>query len=491
MSTDHGTTDTVDPRGWTPRLALSVFCMAMVMEIVSLSYAKVSTALPEITGHFSTTQGGWLLTSSLLFGAVASPLIGRLADLFGKRRMLLAALGIAWIGSVLAATAPNYGTLIAGRLLQGGLIPCVFLTYSLIRDVYPPRTVPLAVSICTGGLGFAAVATPFLNGWLLDTWGWRAIFVFDLLWITVMALAIPASTPETPLRSRARVDLLGAVLLGGGAAAVLVAVSFGNRWGWLSARTLLLAALGVLLIAAWWASAQRIREPLIDLSVISRRPIVAAAVLSGIVYGATVLTSTIKPIMSLVPREAGLGYGLGLTATEYAAIASPNAAMVVVGGLIVGVTVRRVGPRVLMAAGLLLLAAGALMYAYWNATVAQMVAGAVVSGLGAGLGYAAVPNMVIASTPAEEQGAVSSVVQILQTGFSSVMPVVLFAILADNVAMVVSGSTLYTLDGFRYGLFLLAGLAVLGVVLLATVFRQRASEPAAALPQAVLADESR
>jgi MFS family permease len=144
-----------------------------------------------------------------------------------------------------------------------------------------------------------------------------------------------------------------------------------------------------------------------------------------------------------------------------------------------------------MAAGLLLLAAGALMYAYWNATVAQMVAGAVVSGLGAGLGYAAVPNMVIASTPAEEQGAVSSVVQILQTGFSSVMPVVLFAILADNVAMVVSGSTLYTLDGFRYGLFLLAGLAVLGVVLLATVFRQRASEPAAALPQAVLADESR
>ncbi|MET7896568.1 MFS transporter [Streptomyces mirabilis] len=477
------------PQGWTPRLAGSLFCMAMVMEIVSLSYAKVATALPEIATHFRTTQAGWLLTSSLLFGAVASPLLGRLADLYGKRRMLLTALGIGWLGSLISATASSYGVLVVGRLLQGALIACLFLGYSLIRDVYPPRTVPLAVSICTGGLGLAAVITPFLNGWLLDTWGWRAVFVFDLLWVTVMVVAIPFTTPESPLRIRARLDLFGAVLLGGGAAAVLVAVSFGPQWGWGSARTVLLGLLGLLMLAGWWLSARSVREPLVDLAVLGRRPIVAAALVSGLVYGTSVVAASIMPIMSMTPGIVGGDYGLGLSATGFAQVASPNAVGVVVGGLVVGLTVKRVGTRWLLAAGLLVFAVGALFLGFWHGTVGAMAVGASIVGLGTGLGYAATPNLVIENTPAEEQGAVSSVVQICQSGFSSIMPVVLFTILAENIRMATDAGVVYSGDGLRYGLFLAVGLALLGALLTGTVFRRAATAPVPATLTKALADD--
>ncbi|MFG2961023.1 MFS transporter [Streptomyces sp. NPDC048291] len=492
MSTGQGATASSAsaapvPEGWTPRLAVSLFFMAMVMEIVSLSYAKVATALPGIAAHFHTTQAGWLLTASLLFGAVASPLLGRLADLYGKRRVLLAALGIGWLGSLVAATAPGYGLLIVGRLLQGALIACLFLSYSLIRDVYPPRTVPLAVSICTGGLGLAAVITPFLNGWLLDTWGWRSVFVFDLIWVTVMAVAIPLTTPESPVRATARLDLLGALLLGGGAAAVLVAVSFGPQWGWGSARTLLLGLLGLVMLAGWLVSARRVSRPLVDLAVLARRPIVAAAVVSGLVYGTSVVTASLLPIMSMTPRVAGGDYGLGLSATGFARVASPNAAAIVVGGLLVGLLVRRVGARALLGAGLLVFTVGALLLAFSHGTVGATAFGAAVAGVGTGLGYAATPNLVIENTPAEEQGAVSSVVQICQSGFSAVVPVVLFTILAENVRAVVAGSVVYSEDGLRDGLFLAVGLALFGALLIATVFRRTAAGPAPAVTEKALA----
>ncbi|TVZ02193.1 MFS transporter [Trebonia kvetii] len=476
MSTIQGSTAAPRARGWDARLALSLFFITMVMEIVSLSYAKVATALPQIMTTFHTTQSGWLLTSSLLVGAVSSPLLGKLADLYGKRRVLLATIAVGWIGSILAAIAPTFGLLIAGRALQGALIPCMFLSYSLIRDVYPPRTVPFAVSIATAGLGVASVPVPFLNGWLIDTWGWRSIFWFDVLWLTVMAPAIYLTTPETPLRKKSRLDLLGFLLLGGGAAGVLVGVSFGQQWGWSSGSTLGFIGAGLALLAAWWLSARRMSEPLIDISLISRRPILGAAVGSGITYGVTVLSSTMLPLLAEIPRLAGGDYGLGFSPFRFAEIGAPNAAALVVGGILTGFLMRRISPRITMATGLLIQAVGALFLAFWHSTAPELIILACVVGLGSGLGYASTPNMVIANTPAHEQASTSSVVQICQTGLSACMPVALFVILAANVRAVFAGTPIYSGTGYQDGWFLMTGLALFGSLLLVTVFRTR-SEP--------------
>ena len=476
MSTVPGGNAAIRSRGWDTSLVLSLFFITMVMEIVSLSYAKVATALPQIMTTFHTSQSSWLLTSSLLLGAVASPLLGKLADLFGKRRILMYTIGVGWVGSILSAAAPSFGVLVAGRALQGALIPCLFLSYSLIRDVYPPRTVPLAASIATAGLGIAAVPTPFLNGWLIDTWGWRSIFWFDVLWLTIMAPAIYLTTPESPLRKKSRLDLIGFVLLGGGAAGVLAGVSLGQQWGWTSGSTLGLIVGGLVLLVAWWVSAHRVSEPLVDISLISRRPILGASLASGICYGATVLSSTMLPLLAEIPRLAGGNYGLGFSPFRYAEIAAPNGAAVVIGGILTGYLMRRISPRITMATGLLIMAVGALLLALWHTTAPELIILSIVVGFGTGLGYASTPNLVIANTPAHEQAATASVVQICQTGFSACMPVALFVILAANVRLVFSGTPIYSNAGYTYGWILMAGLTLFGSLVLVTVLRTR-SEP--------------
>lgn len=145
------------PQKWTPRLVVSLLSIVLMLEMLAISYIMIATALPSIAKHYQTTQGAWLLTSFLLFGAVVAPLVGKLADVCGKRLMLLVCVFGAAVGSLVSAIAPTYGVLLAGRALTGLLVPCLFLSYSLIRDVFPPKTIPLAVSIATSGMGVIAI----------------------------------------------------------------------------------------------------------------------------------------------------------------------------------------------------------------------------------------------------------------------------------------------------------------------------------------------
>ncbi|MFC1437228.1 MFS transporter [Streptacidiphilus sp. N1-10] len=461
-----------DRSGWTPRLVLSLVSLVLIVELVALSYTVTSTAMPSITRHFRTDQGGWLLTCYLLTGAVVSPLLGKLADLHGKRKVLLGALTVSAAGAVLTALAPTYGVLLAGRCLEGFAISGMFLTYSLMRDVYPPRTLPLAASLSVTGIGLFGVGVPFLVGWLLDTFGFRGMYAFDAIVIAVLGTLILLSTPETPLRHPARTDFPGALLLGGGIALVLVAVSQGDSWGWTSVSTLGLIALGLVLLAGFTLRSRRITEPVLNVRQFTRRPILLAAVVGASSYGATIVPATILPVLALTPASAGRTYGLGMTAFAYAAIASPQAVAQVIGGFSVGRGARRISPRWFAIAGLVLIAAAGLFLRSFHAHLDTILVGAVVDGLGAGLVYGAVPNMVIAETPPEEQASIAGSIQVCMSGFSSIIPVVMFTILARS-AIVSPAGVLYAEPGIRGSLLLMVGLAVVGAVLALTVLGPR------------------
>ncbi|MBC7302582.1 MAG: MFS transporter, partial [Nocardia sp.] len=177
---------------WTPRLIFSLASIVLLLEMLAVSYMMISTALPSIAAHYETTQGAWLLTSFLLVGAVTAPLIGKLADMYGKRKALLGCVAVATAGSLLSAIAGSYAVLIAGRALTGLLIPCLFLSYSLIRDVFPAKAIALAVSIATSGMGLIAIPAPFLTGWLIDNFGFRSIFWFFVIGLVVLGALIYA-----------------------------------------------------------------------------------------------------------------------------------------------------------------------------------------------------------------------------------------------------------------------------------------------------------
>ncbi len=463
---------------WTPRLALSLVSIVLLLELLAISYAMVAMALPAISAHYRTAQGAWLITSLLLVGAILGPIVGKLADLYGKRKLLLACAAVATVGSLISAVAPTYGVLILGRSLTGALAPCVFLGYSLIRDVFPRKTVAFAVSVTTSGLGLVTVPAPFLTGWLLDRYGFRSIFWFFTIGLVVSGVLIALSTDESPVRLRSRIDLLGAALLGAGIAGILVAVSFGPTWGWTEGSTLAYLFGGVALIVTWLVSAGLVSAPLIDLKVLCRRPVFLTALVAGLVYAASALFSVLLPMLAMTPAMLRLGYGFGLSAKRFAVFQAPLAIMCVVGGVVVGALVaRNVRPRLLLIVGTVLLAAALLLMSVRHDTKGLVMVFAGLFGLGVGLSFSAIPNLLIEAVPPQLQASTASIVNISQSVVAAALPVVVFAVLNGSYTApfppaLTHGATFYTDRGFQVA-FLIGGVAVAFATLLALLLPRR------------------
>lgn len=478
---NHPAPSTAGP-GWTPRLVVSTIVMLLIVEASALGYSVVTTALPTIISEFDTSQGAWLLTAYTLAGAVVSPLAGKLADVHGKRKVMLGALGVSAVGALVATFAPSFEVLILGRALQGTVIASMFLAYSLMRDVYPVRVLPMAASVSFTGVGIFTVGMPFLIGILLDTWGWRSLFAFDFAWIVVLAPVLVLTTAESPVRARSRVDYVGAVLLGVGIAAVLGAVSLARTVP--GTVTAVLLVVGVVLLAVFVRQALRSPEPLVDLRVFGRKPVLLAAATAAAAYAGTAVFSSLAPLIAMTSRSAGGDYGLGLSAFGYAAVTAPQGLMLVLGGLVVGLVVRRFGAHRVMVVGLSLMTVAALLASFRHDTLGQLITAAVIVGLGCGLTYGCVPNLVVAATPANHQGAISSMVHVFQSGFASAAPVILFVILATAARPAPTGAGfVYSSTAVTYGLWFMAGMTLLGAVLAVTVLRSRTTAPVVAPEQ--------
>ncbi|MET8511851.1 MFS transporter [Streptomyces sp. NPDC005077] len=457
-------------KGWTAAIIASFLGMILVQEYVAISYTTVSIALPDITKHFATTQGGWLLTGYILTGAVMSPLLGRMADIYGKRRILLIVLGGAGLGGVIAALAPNMGILILGRCLEGLSIAGLFLSYSLMRDIFPKRILPLAISLCVTGSGIFGAFIPLLVGALLGKFGFRGLFWVDVIVIGLLFLVVRVTTPETPLRKHATLDVLGGLLLGGGTALVLIAISQGQTWGWGSAGVVGFIIGGMVVLAAFYVWTRSHRDPVVDLRMFTRRPIAMAAVTSALAYGAFTLSSALYPLISLSPT--GHGYGLGMTPTSYAAVATPLSLAVTLGGFLVGRHVARIGGRRLMIIGCGLLVVAGLLLTFFNDTYLELLISSIIAGLGTGMTTAAVPNLVVDYAPTDDQGSIAGNVQIATSAFSSIAPVAMFAILAST-ATVTPKAVVYAESGFQGVSILMAAFASIALILLFTVFSAR------------------
>ena len=468
----------VDGRGWTPRLIFSLVSIVLVLEVLSVSYMTVSMALPAITTEFRTDQGAWLITAFLLVGAVTAPLVGKLADMYGKRRLLIWCIAISTAGTLMSAIATSYAMMIAGRALGGMLVPCLFLSYSLIRDVFPPKIVPLAVSISTAGMGLITVAAPFLAGWLIDGFGWRSVFWFFGGILVVLVFLVLASTPETSVRLRSRVDFIGAALLGAGLAGVLIAVSFGPTWGWTAPITLVFLLGGVVLVVGWYLSAQRVPEPLIGLDVLGRRPVLYTVIAAGAVYGVGALYSIVLPMMTMTPDTFGLGYGFGLDAEGFALFQVPLGVMTMAGGIVVGTLCGRgVPPRTLLAASMVFLGSGAALTAVQHDAKPTLFVFAGIVGLGMGLGYAAVPNQLIAAVPPELQASTAGIAGVVQSLASAALPVIAFAVMNNSFVAPLSpadtgGAVVYTNGGFVAAFVIAVFTAVVGVLAVSAIPRR-------------------
>src|ERR1700712_4024821 len=261
-------------------LATAVLAYAMLQSLVT-------PVLPTLQHAYHTSQSTvtWLLTANLLSASVFTPILGRIGDKVGKKKLLLVAMGSLAVGALLAALAPNIFILIIARVIQGiggGVLPLVF---GIIRDEFPKEKVSAAVGLAAaltaagGGVGIV------LAGPLVDSLDYHWLFWIPMIVVSIAAVAAAIVIPESRVRTPGPISVIGGLLLAGWLVCLLLAVSEGSEWGWGSGKTLGLIAVSIVIAIFWYRSESRSKAPLIDMQMM-RLPAVWTTNLVALLFGA-------------------------------------------------------------------------------------------------------------------------------------------------------------------------------------------------------------
>ncbi|WP_406280727.1 MFS transporter [Embleya sp. NBC_00896] len=407
-------------------LSFSATTMAVMQTVVS-------PILPQLQNRLGVSSSAiaWVLTGNLLASAVATPLLGRLGDLRGRKRFLLYALAAVAVGSILAACTTSYVMLIAGRVLQGmggGVVP---LALSVVRDEFPKER--SAGSIATIGATISVGATfgSVMTGLIADRWDYHLLFWLSALVALLSMLMVWRVVPDTAERRQGRVDLVGAVTLSGWLASLLAAVSMGSRSGWGDPLVVGGLVLAVLMFGAWIGWALHHPEPLVDLRVMARRPVLLAN-LSGVFTGMAMYGSSLL-FPPFIQAPSALGYGFGKSVLIAGLIMLPGTIGNLAAAPVAARMTNRYGPKPALVLGPLLSGAafGLLLPLHGHWWAFSMVG--VLFGFGLGLAFSAMPALINDNVPADMTGVANGMNAVLRTVGGATGTAVLGAILSANL----------------------------------------------------------
>ena len=446
-----------------PREIMAVLVTACVS--FSLAQTVVVPALPAIAADVGATTSAtsWLLTGFLLSASVATPIVGKLGDVHGRGRVLAVVLLVFAAGGVVNAFADSLSVLVAGRVLQGvagGVFP---LAFGIVRDTFPREKVPGALGIVSAVFGIGGGIGLPLSGVILDHADVSLIF-----WVNVVALPAAVAAwrvvPRGASQARVRIDWLGAGLLSAALTALLLGVSQSGRWGWGSPLTLGCIAAGLVVLAVWVAVESRVREPLIAMAVL-RRPVVAATNLAGLLVGVSMFASFLSiPQFAQAPESTGYGFGASVTVAGLMLV--PIAAAQLATGAFVGRLERRLGSRLVLAAGTVLAAAAFGGMALAHTAPWQFVVFGSLFGVGLTLSLASMANLVVGAVDPHEIGVASGINTVTRTVGGSFGAAIAAAILSTHTIadrpVPTEGAYVATF-AFSAGAALLALLATLAV----------------------------
>ena len=429
----------------------------------------VAPALHVIQLELDTTTTGatWVLTAFLLSASVATPILGRLGDMFGKKRMLVIALCAVAIGTFVAALASSLELLVAGRVIQGlggGAFP---LAMAIIRDEFPPDRVASGVALISAILGVGGGLGIVLAGPIVDHLSYHWLF-----WLPGVAVSVPAVgafhfVPESPIRTPGRIDWWGAVLLSGWLVALLLGLSQGAAWGWTSARVLGLFAVAVVVAVCWVVVEARTREPLVDMRMMRLRGVWSTNA-AGVLIGAGMFGSFIL-IPQLVQMPTSTGYGFGASVTEAALYLLPSSLAMLVLSVVAGRLATTVGPRVPLVLGSLVTASSFAWLTAAHGSPLEIYVGTALLGAGMGLAFSSMANLIVESVPREQTGVATGMNTITRTIGGSLGGTLSAVIVTSSL----SASGLPDERGFTLA-FGISALAVAGAALAALAAPRRA-----------------
>lgn len=453
-------------RGVTPVLA----GVGMTVAVMQTLMVPLLPQLPSLL-HTSRSAAAWVITVTLLAAAASTPVLGRLGDMYGKRRVLLTAVAMLIAGSLLCGLASSLVPMLIGRALQGCSIGTIALGISIMRDELPPERLGASVGLMSSSLGVGGAFGIPAAAVVAKHFDWHTLFFGAAALGAVGFGMILLVVPESPVRSGGRFDLVGALGLSIGLVGLLLAISKGADWGWGSGATLGLFAAAALILILWGAVELRVAEPLVNLRTSARRQVLLTN-LASVMVGFALYATQLVPIQ-LLRLPVSTGYGLGQSMLAAGLCIAPTGLFMMAASQLGARLIDRSGPKMALLTGISVLGAAylvglAALHAPWQLAIFSALAGT-----GVGLAYAAMPTLIIDAVPASETAAANGLNALMRSVGTASSAAVVGMVLA-HMTTGLGATTVPSLTGFRVSLLIACGACGLALLIGAFIPGRRA-----------------
>jgi len=447
--------------------------LAFIAMMVMFIEIMLVPALPNIGMEYSGDSEwiSWVMSAYLLVGAVATPIMGRLGDMYGKKRMMLISMVVYTCGLIGCAFSWSMASLIAFRALQGvgmGIFP---LAFGIIRDTFPRRLVPMAVGIISAMFSVGVSIGLLGGGWVVSHWDWKT--AYDIVWplMALMIVVVFVTIKDSPVRIEEKLDWTGTFLLGGGVFVFLLDLTQGEKWGWTEPVTLGLFAVSAVMIVSFIAWERRVENPIVSMRLMANKGIAGAnfaALFVGL--GMFMLFQTLPYFLMSSEAVGGLGVDDTFTVGVYM---FPSAIAQLIIAPIVGRYSKKIGSDKILAAGLLLMTVGYALCVLFHADELQVMVSMSVFGAGLGCAMVSLISVVAMASPKEDFGAASGMNTLFRIVGGSIGPVLGSVIMSSFVTTIAMGSVIRTVtneDGYIWTWIIGMAFSFIGFIV-AMIFR--------------------
>lgn len=470
--------DAVTARGSARRPVLillvagfSSLCAALMQSLV----IPIQPELPRMLGT-SGANAAWVVTATLLAGGVAMPVSGKLADLKGRKPVLVGSALILLVGSLICALGDSLAPVLVGRALQGFAMGYIPVAISFVREVMPPHLRNTAVAGISATLGVGGALGLPIAAWIAQSYDWHALFWLASALAAIMVVSTLVVMPHRPAAQSGKLDVIGALGMAIGVVALLVGVSKGNDWGWTSPATLGAIIGGVVVLLLWGRFEVAQENPLVDLRTTARRPILLTNI-AALMAGFGMMAQSIV-VPQLLQAPDATGYGLGQTMLQAGLWMAPAGLMMLAFTPISSRMLTAFGGRVTLATGMFVLASGYGVAFFLTAAPWQLMLASCISSAGVGIAYAAMPTLIMENSPASEAGAGVGVNALMRSMGTTIAGAVM-AIVLTSITTTLGGTELPTVTAFKV-CFALGAVAGLGAAVVTLFIRRRTPEQLAA-----------
>ncbi|WP_236791905.1 MFS transporter [Amycolatopsis sp. GM8] len=455
------------PQRSTAHYVFVLVVVLLMAETTTYGATAFVTVLPHMIPPFTPAQLPWVFSVTLLVAASIQPLMGKLADVFGRKRILMVVAAVFIIGSLIGALTTSFTLIMVARVLQASAVALPGVIYSFFREYMPARMVPIAVGMGSTATGVAILASPLLAGALLSVGDYHGIFWFCagymLVFGALAAIFVPSIRPTGERSSLRQIDIKGSALLTLGALSLLIGITQGGSKGWGSTGAVLPLVISVILLVGFFVTETRVKDPMIPLKLL-RGPGLSRAIVLAFLGQVPLLWTYMVSQMLQTKSTPGASYAFGLSTGKVGVVILGWGLLSMVFGPLSGYLTRKISPRKVMIMCLGVSTAISLLTAFFHDQLWYYVVFAVIGGIAGGSYYGGLNNLIIEAVPGRMTGVATGFGAFCSAFTSSAVPVIVGAILASHVLTLKGHTPVYTDAGYTIVFLLFAACALIGLV---------------------------